>query len=477
MRDKTNNLDFSAALYLFVENYGSGRPNLWTEAAEHMNRRFKLNLAKESYRSIYARLRHKYGLDDLKRWGYIERRPLSELTEAVERLRQATTVQADKDSPRASEGNAGGEGDDWKITDDFDIIIQRKDNGQIVQPATEEELRRILKNEIDDSYGRPENGDENEPIDRELLQMLKKPRTMDEISGRFSLPPIAVEFIIERLKGEGYNIVFLDNTYRLEMRTAYMGENYYRDKWNGAETIVKGIVSDTHLGSKFQQLTALKHFYSILQERDIAESLNVGDTTDGFYKDRPEHIYETFIHGAEEQIEYVTDVWPSFTLSDGITQHKTRGIDGNHDFTHTRNSGIRSGKIIAAARKDIEYLGYGKARIMFTPNCPVDLLHPIDGKAYALSYKLQKNIDTMQGGSKPKILFVGHYHTFCYILYRNIHAIMCPCFQAQSTWASQKSLAVQVGGMIMTVKVSKDGDVLSFMPEIVPYYEMMENDY
>jgi len=467
LRDKTDNLNFAASLCVFVEEYGGGRPNLWVEAAKYLNNQFHLNLTKETYRSMYARLRHKYGMEDIKRWAYVKRRPLSELTEAIEQFKQA----------RAAQGADGGQHDDWKITPDFDIITPKKQQENIVKPATEADLRHMLKEDIDDIYGRPEDGDENEPIDKDLLQMLRKPRTLDELSGKFSIPPIAVEFIIERLKGEGYNIMFLDNMYRLEMRTAYMGENYYRDKWDGAETITKGIVSDAHLGSKYQQLTALKHFYSLLRERNIAESLNVGDTTDGLYRDRPEHIYETFMHGAEEQIEYAVDVWPHFTLSDGETEHKTRMIDGNHDFTHTRNSGIRSGKIIAAARKDMEYLGYGKARIMLTPNCPLDMLHPIDGKAYALSYKLQKNIDTMQGGTKPKILLVGHYHTFCYILYRNIHAIMLPCFQAQSTWASQKSLAVQVGGMIMTCRVSKDGDVLSLLPEIVPYYVMQENDY
>ena len=40
-----------------------------------------------------------------------------------------------------------------------------------------------------------------------------------------------------------------------------------------------------------------------------------------------------------------------------------------------------------------------------------------------------------------------------------------------------KSMMVQVGGMILTTKVSKDGDVLSIIPEVVPYYVMQENDY
>ena len=37
------------------------------------------------------------------------------------------------------------------------------------------------------------------------------------------------------------------------------------------------------------------------------------------------------------------------------------------------------------------YLGQSDAVISLTPNCTLELRHPLDGTAYALSYKLQKN--------------------------------------------------------------------------------------
>ena len=81
----------------------------------------------------------------------------------------------------------------------------------------------------------------------------------------------------------------------------------------------------------------------------------------------------------------------------------------------------------------MKYLGMSVATINLTPNCILELRHPIDGTAYANSYKPQKMIDAMQGGEKPNILAIGHYHKMEYMLYRNIHAFQTGCFQAQST--------------------------------------------
>jgi len=50
------------------------------------------------------------------------------------------------------------------------------------------------------------------------------------------------------------------------------------------------------------------------------------------------------------------------------------------------------------------------AKINLTPNCVLEINHPLDGAAYALSYALQKRIDAMSGGEKPNILFDGHHH-------------------------------------------------------------------
>jgi hypothetical protein len=123
------------------------------------------------------------------------------------------------------------------------------------------------------------------------------------------------------------------------------------------------------------------------------------------------------------------------------------------------------------------YLGMLNAKINLTPNCVVELNHPLDGGSYALSYSTQKSIDAMTGGEKPNILLTGHHHKAMYLFYRNIHALECGTFEAQSAWMKGKRLAAHVGGWICTVHVDDNGNVTRFIPEFVPFYDMVKEDY
>ena len=72
----------------------------------------------------------------------------------------------------------------------------------------------------------------------------------------------------------------------------------------------------------------------------------------------------------------------------------------------------------------MNYLGRDCAIIMLTPNCSLELRHPWDGTAYALSYKIQKMVESMGGGEKPNILAVGHYHKseYFFLQKRTLHS-------------------------------------------------------
>lgn len=97
--------------------------------------------------------------------------------------------------------------------------------------------------------------------------------------------------------------------------------------------------------------------------------------------------------------------------------------------------------------------------------------------SYALSYKLQRALDAMSGGSKPNILLVGHYHKAFYMLYRNVHALTAGCFQAQTPWMEGKQIAAMMGGWIITAHVNDAGQITRFAPEFVPFYDFIPNDY
>lgn len=229
-------------------------------------------------------------------------------------------------------------------------------------------------------------------------------------------------------------------------------------------------MGDTQIGSKYTQWTHLKNFYDICQEEGIKDVYHTGDVTDGL-KMRPGHEYELYEVSADEMID---DVVANYPKRDGITTHF---ITGNHDASIYKQIGYDIGMAIASKRNDMKYLGRDCAVIYLTPNCKLELRHPWDGTAYALSYKTQKIVESMESDSKPNILAVGHYHKAEYLFYRNVHVLQSGCFQSQTPFTRGKGISVHLGGWILTIKVEADGTIKSIAPQFIPYYASIKDDY
>lgn len=240
--------------------------------------------------------------------------------------------------------------------------------------------------------------------------------------------------------------------------------------WNGTETLKFAIIGDTQLGSKYTQWTHLKNFYDICEEEGITDVYHTGDITDGL-KMRTGHEYELYAVSADDMLN---DVVLHYPKRKGITTHF---ITGNHDASIYKHVGYDIGEAISRQREDLEYLGRDCAVVYLTPNCKLELRHPWDGTAYALSYKIQKMIETMESDSKPNILAVGHYHKAEYLFYRNVHALQTGCFQGQTPFTRGKGISVHLGGWIVTIKVDKTGTIKSFEPRFIPYYASIKDDY
>jgi hypothetical protein len=245
---------------------------------------------------------------------------------------------------------------------------------------------------------------------------------------------------------------------------------HHVSKWDGTEVIKFALMGDTQLGSKYTQLTYLHDFYDLCVREDITNVYHTGDITDGL-KMRVGHEYELYEISADEMRD---DVVKNYPKRDGITTHF---ITGNHDASIYKHVGYDIGQAIANARPDMNYLGRDCATINLTPNCTLELRHPWDGTAYALSYKMQKMIEAMEGDSKPNILAVGHYHKAEYLFYRNVHAVQTGCFQGQTPFTRGKGISVHLGGWIVQVRVDQNGTIQGFAPEFVPFYSSIKDDY
>ncbi len=245
---------------------------------------------------------------------------------------------------------------------------------------------------------------------------------------------------------------------------------HHKVKWDGTQVLKFAIMGDTQFGSKYAQITYLHDFYELCKREGIENVYHTGDITDGL-KMRVGHEYELYEVSADEMRDDVVKNYPKI---DGITTHF---ITGNHDASIYKHVGYDIGQAIANLRPDMKYLGRDCAVVNLTPECTLELRHPWDGTAYAISYKMQKMIEAMESDSKPNILAVGHYHKAEYIFYRNVHALQTGCFQGQTPFTRGKGISVHMGGWLVTIYVDENGYIQRFAPEFIPCYYSVKDDY
>lgn len=246
--------------------------------------------------------------------------------------------------------------------------------------------------------------------------------------------------------------------------------NHTKADWSGTQTLRFAIMGDTQIGSKYAQLTYLHQFYDLCEKEGITSVYHTGDITDGL-KMRPGHEYELYEISADEMRD---DVAANYPRRKDIT---TYFITGNHDASLYKHVGYDIGQAIANLRSDLVYLGRDCAVVNLTPNCTLELRHPWDGTAYALSYKIQKMIEAMESDSKPNILAVGHYHKAEYLFYRNVHALQTGCFQGQTPFTRGKGISIHIGGWLVTATVDENGYIQRFAPEFIPFYSSIKDDW
>ena len=225
-----------------------------------------------------------------------------------------------------------------------------------------------------------------------------------------------------------------------------------------------GVISDTHIGSLFEDRELLHKLYKIFKKEGITNVYHVGDIVDGekMYKGQE---YELYANGATNQIREVVDRYPEFG---GIT---TYFITGNHDLSYWKNSGLDIGDIISQRRKDLVYMGREEVDILIGTKykkIKLKLFHPGGGTAYALSYHLQKFAESYSDAEKPDILCVGHYHKSEMIPnIRGIRAIQSGSIQAKTPYMRRKRLDAHQGGWILDFNIDRKLGIRKFRGEFI----------
>lgn len=206
------------------------------------------------------------------------------------------------------------------------------------------------------------------------------------------------------------------------------------------------LLSDLHVGSLYHHGAALAGFLEHAREEGCECIYCAGDVLDGHrvYKGQEFELRDL---GLEAQLARLNDIPPC----------RMRFITGNHDQSFKALAGVPVGKLIAQARPDWEFLGEEQARVEWSTPAGVFklmLLHPGGGTAYQISYRPQKITESLEGGSKPDLLGIGHFHKAEMLpTYRNVCVVQTGTFQKQTPFMARGGLAAHVGGWLVDVTV------------------------
>lgn len=277
-----------------------------------------------------------------------------------------------------------------------------------------------------------------------------------------SLTDVETNELLQALQERGYYIA--------KSPLVDTGQTFKDDTkhWQG-DTYKFGVVSDTHLGSRYQQITALWDFYRLCARKHVDTVFHCGDLCDGERIYRGQE-YEIFVHGADAQTEYAISYYPKVK---GVT---TRLISGNHDQSFLATAGYNIAKRVCQSREDMMYLGDNLAFVEIA-KVRIALMHGAGGVAYARSYKIQKIIEQLASENKPNFLFCGHFHVPVIVPgYRNVEGVQMSAFQAQTPYLTRMGLQPFIAGLLVTIQPDESG-LSKVMYEWVPFYKTKKNDF
>lgn len=187
-----------------------------------------------------------------------------------------------------------------------------------------------------------------------------------------------------------------------------------------------GVVSDTHLGSIYQQVTLLDNFYKYAKAYGCEYIIHAGDLTDGM-----SHAKDSFVTNVDSLIDYLYDVYPR--------DLPTYLLSGNHDNEFVHRLGIDVCKEFSDIREDICYVGNTFSRLY------------LNGTELFVSHIANVTRFRSKFGD-AKMVINGHVHRFS--ISRNNNNVMiinAPCMLADDN--------SDVGALIVEIDYFMNVDV------------------
>lgn len=224
-----------------------------------------------------------------------------------------------------------------------------------------------------------------------------------------------------------------------------------------------GLVSDTHLGSKFEQLSALRAFYTMADAEPVDFYVHAGDLVQGSDRMHLGMELEVHAHGADAQARYAAAVYPRSPV-------KTYIVGGNHDHSFHKDGGQNIVRQIADLRDDLVFAGQDAAYLS-VEGLRSYVIHP-DGAGSIL--RTRRIVEGLQRGIG--LVLVGHYHSYQAFTHKDVFVLQLPAFQGQYAWMARRGLVPDIAGLILDVWLDDSGAVARIAHEVIPFREV-RNDW
>jgi|GEM_PF-2436450 hypothetical protein len=261
---------------------------------------------------------------------------------------------------------------------------------------------------------------------------------------------------IDRLRRQGHNIHERSDSWTLEkdVQPAFIGGPIFEYVSRPDNTFVFGATSDNHLGSKYERLDVLNSLYDRFADEGADRVFNAGNWIDG---EARFNKFDLHTHGMDSQLAYLAAEYPK---RQGLVTYAVAGDD--HEGWYGQREGVDIGRYAEhvmqqAGRTDWVNLGYMEAHVkLVNANTGkwsmLAVVHPGGGSAYALSYSIQKIIESLDGGEKPAVGLYGHYHKLWAGNIRNVHCVQTGCTEDQTPFMRKKKLEAHVGGYLIKLR-------------------------
>ncbi len=229
-----------------------------------------------------------------------------------------------------------------------------------------------------------------------------------------------------------------------------------------------GAFSDAHLGHMCYRPDVLRKMLADGKRYGIEFWVNSGDTIEGM-SGREGHIYELDYLGASAQLDFFTKEFKHFRNT--VYSIEAQNSHGGW-FKSKGNMGLDIGEELEKRSKHYKFIGYDEQDLILDNGLKIRLRHPGGGTAYAISYKLQKYVESITGGCKPNLLFHGHFHKSLYLFYRNIHCFESGCLAEQTPFMKKIGTPAMLGYWLIDVNMhrSKSKGVERITSTFVPFY-------